>query len=242
MIYITSDVHRDINRFSEAFIPNEASLTVNDYLIICGDFGFVFYGDKTDEDLLNRLENKPYNILFCDGNHENFKVLFSYPEEQWKGGRVHRIRKNIIHLMRGQVFDLDGTKVFTFGGAYSIDRYLRQKDVSYWKEEIPTAEEYREALLNLEECNNKVDLVITHTCPSDIIRMMGHYPDRHDEEFTGFLEYIMHDVLKDNFKYWCFGHWHIEKCIKDKIRAVYCHTLKFDGEILVDLDEDMILE
>ncbi len=32
-------------------------------------------------------------------------------------------------------------------------------------------------------------------------------------------------------------HWHIEKWINDKIRAVYCHTLKFDGETLIDLDE-----
>ncbi len=239
MIYITGDTHGVHPRLAKyQLMQAQGYLKEDDYLIICGDFGYLFNDDATDNRVLDMLEQEDhYQILFIDGNHENFKALFLYPEEQWKGGRVHRIRKNIRHLMRGQVFDLDGTKVFTFGGAYSIDRYLRQKDVSYWEEEIPTVEEYREALLNLEKHNNEVDLVITHTCPSEIIRMMGHYPDRHDEELTGFLEYIMHDVLKGNFKYWCFGHWHIEKWINDKIRAVYCHTLKFDGETLIDLDE-----
>ena len=39
--------------------------------------------------------------------------------------KVHFVESDIIHLMRGQVFDIGGTTFFTFGGAYSIDRMYR---------------------------------------------------------------------------------------------------------------------
>lgn len=39
----------------------------------------------------------------------------------WNGGKVHKIKSSIIHLMRGQVFSIAGKKIFTFGGAQSHD-------------------------------------------------------------------------------------------------------------------------
>ena len=95
MIDITGDLHGDINRFSEVFIPHETSLTENDYLIICGDFGFIFADDNEEKEWLDVLEKKPYNILWVDGNHENFDAINEYPIETWNGGKVQRIRKNI---------------------------------------------------------------------------------------------------------------------------------------------------
>lgn len=59
-----------------------------------------------------------------DGNHENFKQLNAYDVDIWNGGKVHFIENEIIHLMRGQVFEIDGTRFFTFGGVYSIDKML----------------------------------------------------------------------------------------------------------------------
>ena len=92
MMYITGDVHGDINRFSEAFILNETSLTKDDYLIICGDFGFIFLNDNEEKECLDALAKKPYNILFIDGNHENFDDINEYPVEIWNGGKIHHIR------------------------------------------------------------------------------------------------------------------------------------------------------
>ena len=72
-------------------------------------------------DLLLRTYNVPDGTLFVDGNHENFTRLNSLPIEEWHGGRVHKIREHVIHLMRGEMFDLDGKMIFTFGGARSHD-------------------------------------------------------------------------------------------------------------------------
>lgn len=59
--------------------------------------------------------------MFVDGNHENFDKLYQYPEKDWHGGRVHEIRPNVLHLMRGHVFDIQGHSFFCMGGAMSHD-------------------------------------------------------------------------------------------------------------------------
>ena len=213
MIYITGDTHGDRARFVENNMGDN-EWTSDDYLIVCGDFTYVFRNNDSEKEFLDYLEKeKPYTICFCDGNHENFPAIFSYPEEEWNGGRIHRIRKNIFHLMRGQIFEIEGKKVFTFGGAYSMDRYKRKLGISYWNDELPSDTEYKETVKNLKEHDNKVDIIITHTAPREIIRRMGYYPDVHDMELTGFLEWIMYEV---NFQNWYFGHWHTDDVFNNK--------------------------
>ena len=87
MIYITGDTHGEQNRILQ--IQNEYHLTNGDTLIICGDFGFLFHNDKQENIFLDDLEKLPYTICFCDGNHENFPAIYSYPVEEWNGGKVH---------------------------------------------------------------------------------------------------------------------------------------------------------
>ena len=154
------------------------------------------------------LKNVLIQSVFVTEIMKNFPAIYSYPTEIWNGGRIHRIRKNIIHLMRGQVFTIEDKKFFTMGGAYSIDKYMRAKNISWWKEELPTDAEYSEAILNLKENQNSVDYIITHTAPTEIIRRMGRNPDIHDAELCGFLEWVMHEV---QFKKWFFGHWHVDR-------------------------------
>ena len=218
MLYVTGDTHGDINRFRKIEKTDNISICQGDYLIICGDFGFIFDDDDVEKELIDELERLHYTVLWVDGNHENFKAINKYPVELWNGGKIHRIRRNVLHLMRGQMFVIDGYKIFTMGGAYSIDRYLRQKNISYWEEELPVDEEYKEAVRNLCAHDKKADIIISHTAPKEIIRMMGYYPDRHDEELTGFLEWVMHEC---EFKKWYFGHWHEDRVIADRFIALY---------------------
>lgn len=217
MIKVTGDTHGDPVRFIENNMGDN-EWTSDDYLIVCGDFGYVFRKNESEKEFLDYLETKPYTICFCDGNHENFPAIYSYPKEKWNGGYVHRIRKNVLHLMRGQVFEIDGKKVFSMGGAYSIDRYVRKLNFSYWEEEIPNNQEYHEATQNLRENNDEVDIIISHTAPREIIRRMGKYPDAHDMELTGFLEWIMYQI---EYQHWYFGHWHLDQTFDEKHTAVY---------------------
>ena len=49
MIYITGDTHIpvDIDKLNEMNLPEQSSMTKNDYVIICGDFGLLFNYKET---------------------------------------------------------------------------------------------------------------------------------------------------------------------------------------------------
>ena len=74
-IYITGDIHGDPSRLSSKNLSQLGiAITDGDKVIICGDFGLPWCNDKQDEYWLNWLEEKPFEILFVDGNHENFDL------------------------------------------------------------------------------------------------------------------------------------------------------------------------
>lgn len=116
MIYITGDTHTpiDIHKLKNQFFNPPGATKNNTYLIICGDFGAVWNykgEDKEEKYWLDWLENKPYTVLFVDGNHECHPRLNAFPVEEWNGGKIHRIRPSVIHLMRGQIYTINGKKI-----------------------------------------------------------------------------------------------------------------------------------
>lgn len=223
MFFVTGDIHGeyDIGKLSSRKF-DASSLTKEDYLIICGDFGLVWDNSEEDNWWLNWLERKPFTTLFIDGNHENHRLLNSMEPILWNKGYVHQIRPSVLHLMRGQVFDIRGTTFFTLGGADSIDKKYRKADVSWWAEEMPSSEEYRTADKNLEKNNFKVDYIITHTAPTSIVLQL--IPEiKPPDHLTNFL-----DCIRDNvqYKHWYFGHFHEDKQIDDKHSMLYNKIIK----------------
>ena len=223
-IFMTGDIHGeyDIRKLSDELFPVK-DLTKNDCVIICGDFGLLWKNKPTakEKKWLKWLEDKPWTTLFVDGNHENHRRLLSLPVEVWNGGKIHRINDSVFHLMRGQVFEIDGKKIFTMGGARSDDQEWRDENISWWKEEIPSQEERAEALKNLAANNWQVDYVITHCAPSDVVESVGDFRLWHPvEEFSQWLQSEVFDQLLD-FKAWCFGHYHSECILKDTDGEVF---------------------
>lgn len=107
-IFITGDTHGDFRRFKKEVFYEQAELTKRDYVICCGDLGGIWDGSAEEQGQLDWLEDRPFTTLFVSGNHENFDLLAKYPTEEWHGGTVQRIRPSVIHLMRGQVYDIQG--------------------------------------------------------------------------------------------------------------------------------------
>lgn len=248
MIYITGDTHGDFRRFSNRNFPKQKEMTRDDYVIICGDFGGIWNAgceNREEKYWLDWLSERNFTLLFVDGNHENYERLYQYPVEEWHGGKVHRIRENVLHLCRGEVFELDGRKFFTFGGAQSkditdgilepddpqfkdkkkrLDRkwsLYRINHISWWKEELPTEEEMEHGLRNLAKHNNKVDYVITHCAPSSIqnsSRFIMLHKCAPQNAFTDYLDRIRNNV---EYKTWFFGHYHDTDKVSDKEEMVY---------------------
>ena len=209
MIYITGDTHADyydtLGRISKNNISGD------DTLIVAGDFGFT-WGGAEHEAALEALERLGTTIAFIDGNHENFDKLYEYPVVDFCGGRAHKVRENIFHLMRGEVFEIGGHSFFCFGGAYSVDKAYRQPHISWWPQEQPSKEDYDHARETLERIGYKVDYVLTHTIPDSFIHRLGIVPDMHDAELTGYLEWLYREL---DFKKWFAGHFHVNKDFGD---------------------------
>ncbi len=220
-IFITGDTHGsyDMTKLSRRHFQEGKTLTKNDYVIICGDFGCVWGGEleKSDKWWQNWLDEQTWTTLWIDGNHENHDLLQTYPVEQWHGGRIHKINNSIYHLMRGEVFTINDKTIFTFGGGYSTDRAYRKEGVSWWKGELPTHEEVNYALQSLEKYNNHVDIILTHDAPRDIKEYLGFY-NLCDMSVYGEEYEDIHSTLyffKKNivFQDWYLGHYHIDKDI-----------------------------
>ena len=169
MIFVTGDTHGDLHRFDN---PVVKKMKKEDTLIICGDFGFIWEGNDQERKILEKLGKKKYQILFVDGAHENFDLLDQYPVEEWHGGKVHHICGNIYHLMRGQIYELEGKKVLAFGGGESPDREMRVEAGRWWARQIPNIKEMRLAVDNLNKGNREVDYIITHE-PSLSVQYIG---------------------------------------------------------------------
>ena len=233
MVYIRGDTHGEEFQFSEDIMPGESKWTENDILIIAGDFGCVFQGEDrylSERNKLNALAQKPYQILFVDGNHEGFPFLMAYPEVMLYGAPVRKIRDNIFWLQRGYIYDIKDRSFFVMGGAHSMDKAFRMKyfDVCgekiWFEEELPSNAEYQRAIANLKERNMKVDYIVTHTAPRTIIpRIIHTAPDMTDAELTGFLDWVYHEI---SFVKWFFGHFHEDLEINDQMTACYTQVHK----------------
>lgn len=121
-IYITGDCHASFHKFNTDRFPEQKELTRDDVVIVCGDFGGIWCDTSDERHWLKWLNEKNFTTLFVDGNHENFDRLISeFEVVDYCGGKAHKIRDNIYHLMRGYVFNICGKKIFAFGGASSHD-------------------------------------------------------------------------------------------------------------------------
>ena len=139
-------------------------------------------------------------------------------------------------LTRGQIFELEGCRFFTMGGAKSHDiedgilepdtsdferrltmlqrkpraRY-RINHISWWAQELPSDEEYAEARQSLDAVGWQVDYIITHCAPTSIALARS----RHNEadRLTDFLQEVRE---RAKYRYWLFGHYHDNKAIDEK--------------------------
>lgn len=250
MLYITGDCHGDFSKLSNKYFVEQRSLTKEDIVIICGDFGGI-WGSKlteSEEYWLKWLDNRNFTTVFIDGNHENFQRLNNdFEVVQFYGGRAHKISNTVFHLIRGEVYNIQSKKIFTFGGAQSHDiqdgilcredfrtEYLfkeairkyrhqrkafRIKDISWWTEELPAEVEINNANKNLALNNYEVDYIITHCAPYDIAKQL-----RFDDSniLTQYFNALLYQL---KFKHWFFGHYHSDADI-DNFSLLYKRIIR----------------
>lgn len=228
MIYVTGDMHGEEERL---YSRSMKKLSEGDTLIVCGDFGFVWDGSAKEKKILEYLGSRKYNVCFIDGTHENFDLLEKCRMTVWNGGKVHRVSGNLFHMMRGQIFTIEGYRIFTFGGGESTDREMRTEHISWWKEEMPTPAELEEGAKAIDEVDCDVDFIITHEPPSIVKSTMLLRAGETDSvnKLNGYFEQL-NRVCK--FKHWYFGSMHEDRVITNVHTAVFEDVIPINSDMM----------
>lgn len=218
MIYVTGDIHGDNGRFK---VVSKAKIKKGDTLLICGDFGFIWDGSKKETNHLKWIGKRKYNIAFVDGYNDNLDLIKKYPQSDWNGGKVYSISGKLKMLKRGEVYCIDGKNVLAFGGGDSIER---EHDTAKDADKLPTSDEIDNAILNLEKCGNKVDIILTHDAPAKV-KLFIDMENNEVSHLHTFLEKISKTV---KFKQWYFGKYHQNKIIPPCYRMIFNDIVKVD--------------
>lgn len=221
MFLVTGDVHADMERYKRRKFGRVGK---DDCVVICGDLGLVWDGSDQEKKARAALGKKRCKTLFIDGTHENFSLLEAFPVTEWCGGKVQVVSGNLIHLMRGQVYEINGKRVFTFGGGESAEKEYRVEQKTWWPQEMPSQAEMDEGLGNLDACGWQVDYIFTHEAPSSLRRMF----DRSGYEPNVLDLYLDKIGKRCGYKKWVIGCYHQSKRLTGQHELVFEDVLRLD--------------
>jgi hypothetical protein len=219
--FVVGDTHGfgfDMRKIKKAW-SEQKSLTKDDVLIQLGDAGFIWYpiGTNPDQEYwCNWLATRNYTLLVVLGNHENMDEIEGLPECEMFGGRVQYYESvgrfgtgRIYFAKRGEIYEINGKKFWSFGGALSTDKDYRTPGISWWEGELPTLQEFEHGMKSLDKVEWEVDYVISHTFPVTIIGDIIHRTPYTEGKFTcPVAEYFFEIYNRLQFKEWHGGHLH----------------------------------
>ncbi len=179
-ILVTGDTHGTdtIRKLANQKVRMTCDGEYPNYIIIAGDFGFIWSTEPDDREekyWLSWLEKKPWETIVVPGNHENYDRILALPQENHLGDAMFRVNSKVWIARHGCIYTIEGRRIFTFGGARSIDKAYRREGRSWWSGEIPTKEDFDRARTALAANQGAVDVVVSHTAPTEAIE--GLFPN-----------------------------------------------------------------
>ena len=223
MIWVTGDTHGNFVRL-DAFC-RRVGITREDTIIILGDAGFNYYLDERDTLKKRYAGTFPATIFCIHGNHEvRPQRIPTYLKRAYCGGKVYYEESypNILFAMDGEVYDFDGYSCIAIGGAYSVDkRYRLAHGWGWWPDEQPDEETKEKVERKLAILGNKVDIVLSHTCPFRYQPVETFLPGINQDKVDKTTELWLEKIEKClTYKKWYCGHFHISKQI-DRMQFVF---------------------
>ena len=222
MFYYTGDIHGKPDKIIEFALKNK--LNENDIIVILGDVGCNYYGEKSvkDHNMKYNLSKLPCTIFCIHGNHEaRPQTISTYRRKLWNQGYVYVEDEfpNIIFAADGNIYDLGGKDTLVIGGAYSVDKYYRlEMGYKWFPDEQPSDETKQETEQAIGMWGYEFDQILTHTCPKKYIPTEAFLPGIDQSKVDNSTEEWL-DTIEEKCTYgrWLCGHYHIDKSI-DKVR------------------------
>lgn len=242
--FITGDKHRnftDVKRFCSAMDTRR-----KDALIILGDAGFNYYGDKRDDKLKEEILSLNITLFCIHGNKEDRpQNVGTYGIRSFCGGKVYYEPKypNIYFAIDGEIYTFEGKRYMVVGGAHSVDKMrCIEENKPFFADEMPNDVIKARVENRLAAENNSIYGMMTHTCPIDYLptemfmstkqnaeikrkpkktkskKLFKPDIDRSTEEWLGRLERSL------DYEIWYCGHYHIDKQI-DKVNMM-CNEIR----------------
>ena len=221
MIYITGDMHGDIQTFKD--IMGKITCKLENTLIVLGDLGANYYLNKTDKKFKNIISQYNINLFVIRGNHDANPANLNYMKEIKKYENIGYIEEeypNIFYAKNGEVYNIENNTFLVLGGAYSVDKWYRLEKGYKWFADEQMTEEEKQNFWNKNIV--KVDTILSHTCPyaNRPIHLFLTQIDQStvDNSMENFLDEVK---LKVEYKNWFFGHYHADEKVEEDMYMLY---------------------
>ena len=216
-IYVIGDIHGDYTILDARFgdLVTSFNFEKKDVLFVAGDAGFVnsLENSESKANRIKHLNALPFIIIVVLGNHENYDVIESFPETSIFEGKCYKEEGvDVYYAKNGQIFNIDGTKIFTFNGGLSVDKQHRlelqeKHNIKFWWEQEIKVEDFEPAMIKYFA--NRVDYVITHDVPQEIFtKLIPFIPRRFKDQTCPLQGFLQRLYIMKKHKHWYAGHYH----------------------------------
>lgn len=203
-LYITGDKHG--NKDSLYHVIQETKLANGDWLIILGDFGFIWNGEWK-KNLYKISKMTEGNLLVVLGNHENYDIIEKQMASAWYeevGNYAYHPSENVYIVFDGGYYELCGKKIFCVNGANSTDRYNRIEGRDWWPQEELTYEQMDSIACEMDK-HPEVDIVCSHCTSAEIKSIMWPQYSYMPYPMERFMDFVYKGLKFENAY---FGHYH----------------------------------
>ena len=231
--YITGDCHGNFSKFFT--FCKKMNPQKRDIMICLGDVGLNYYLDIRDEYKKETLQKLPLTFIITQGNHEKYmKNLNSYKKIRLPNNEFPNLQgifyyeesyPNLLFLVNGYNYKINGKTFLNIGGAYSVDKFYRLELGAPWFSDEQMCYSERAALMKkIKKSKNQysVDYVLSHTCPTKYMPtdlfLSGIDQSKVDKRTEEFLEKVESLISYDE---WFFGHFHDDRQAWDKGKMLF---------------------
>lgn len=224
--YVIGDIHGSADVLTDNLYGT--TLDAETYVILCGDVGILYGGNKMGR-LLNRMSQYPCTFIVMRGNHDaRYWKAYRERDEEYEifdvwGNKMLRQREypNVWYVRdEGGLYEIPEVgNVLFVPGAYSVDKWYRLQRGMAWEHDEQLTYREMDALIETSK-ERRIDAVISHTCPLSWrdqfkhLLMEGIDQGSVDCTMEKWLD-ILYDIVKDDCKQWFFGHYHDDLGITD---------------------------